>query len=340
MIMGIFRRFLWQKKLVIIVELVILAAAGFYFFSNRNGKPTENTTIERGEVREELVLSGELKAESHAKLAFGSSGSVAWVGVKEGQWVEKGQALLKLDTVPLNSTYQRALSSYRLTQATVNRVHDDLKNKGNSETFTEKETRTTVEVANDQAYEATITAQKALKDATLKAPFAGLVVNLSSNAPGVNVTAAIVQVEIVNPQTMYLSVNADQTEVSSFKVGDKTEIVFDAFEGQILNGSISSIAFAPQTSEGGSTYPLRASLSVDNSNYKYKVGMTADSKFILQEKQNVLYVPPKFVKSDKDGKYVLTQEGKQKVYVTVGIEGDERVEITGEIKEGDKVYND
>jgi multidrug resistance efflux pump len=297
---------------------VILALAGFYFLSSKNGKPTESATVELGEVREDLILSGELRAQEHAKLAFSSSGTVNWVGVEEGQWVEKGEALLKLDTTVLNSTYQRALSAYRLTQATVAKVHDDLKNKGNSETFTEKETRTTAEVANDQAYETMVAAEKALRDATLKAPFAGLVTNLASNSSGVNITLSVVQVEVVNPTTMYLSVNADQTEVSNFKIGDKTEIVFEV----------------------GSTYPMRVALDVDNSNYKYRVGMTADSKFMLRQKQNVLYVPPKFVKSDKDGKYVLTQEGKQKVYITVGIEGDDRVEISGNIKKGEKVYND
>lgn len=337
--MNFVRRFLRQKKLVIIIELFILAGAGFYFLSSRNGKPSENATIQKGDVREELVLSGELKALSHAKLAFGSSGSVAWVGEKEGGWVEKGQALLKLDTVVLNSAYQRSLAAYRLTQATVDKVHDNLKDKDTAESFTEKEIRTTAEVANDQAYEAVVAAQKALKDATLKAPFAGLVTNLLTSSPGVNVTVGIVQVEIVNPKTMYLSVNADQTEVSQFKVGDKTEIVFDAFEDETVTGVIAAIAFAPLTSDGGSVYPLRVLLSVDNSNYKYKVGMTADSKFILKEKQNVLYVSSKFIKSGKDGKYVLIQEGKTKVYVTVGIEGEDTTEISGDIKEGEKVFN-
>lgn len=337
--MTIFRRFLRQKKLVIAIELLILAGAGFYFLSTKNGKPTENSTVERGSVREELVLSGELKAENHAKLAFGSSGTVSLVSVKEGEWVEKGYSLLKLDTVALNTSYQRALSAYRLTQATVDKVHDNLKDKGNSESFTEKETRTTAEVANDQAYEAVVAAQKALRDATLRSPFAGLVTNLVTTSPGINIIAGTVQLEVVNPKTMYLLVNADQTEVPHFKVGDKTEIVFDAFEEEPIHGTISAIAFAPLTSEGSSVYPLRVSLDVDNSNYKYRVGMTADSKFILQQKENVLYVQPKFVKSDKDGKYVLTQDGKKKVYITVGVEGEDRVEISGEINEGEQVFN-
>lgn len=338
--MSIFRRFLRQKRLVIVIELLILAAAGFYFLSSKNGKPAESATVERGEVKEVLILSGELRAQEHAKLAFGSSGTVAAAYAVEGSWVEKGEALLKLDTIALNSAYQRALSAYRLTQATVAKVHDNLKDKGNSETFTEKETRTTAEVANDQAYETMIAAEKALKDSTLRAPFAGLATNLVTTSPGVNVTIGVAQIEVVNPQTMYLSVNADQTEVPQFKVGDKTEIVFDAFEEEPLVGTIASVSFAPVAGESGTVYPIKVVLDVDNSNYKYKVGMTADSKFVLTEKQNVLFVPPKFVKSDRDGKYVLTQEGKKKIYVTVGIEGDDRVEITGDIAQGTTVYSE
>lgn len=335
--MNFVRKFFVHKKLLILAIVVIGIAS--IFLISRNGKQTESEKVSKGEVKEELVLSGELVSGNHAKLSFQSSGLISWVNVVEGQFVKKGTALMALDTQNLNSTLQRARSDLRSAEATVAKVHDDLKGKGNSETFAEKEERTTAEVAKDKAYEAMLQAQKALKDATLIAPFDGFVTNLVANSRGMNATVGVTQVEIVNPTNLYLSVNADQTEVGNFKVGTKGNIIFDAFENQEIEGTVTSISFSPVDSEVGSVYELRLSLNLDNDDNKFKVGMSADVRFTLKQTNNVLYVTPKFVKTEKDKKYVKTENGKNKVYIEVGIEGEDRTEIKGNIKEGDLVFN-
>jgi RND family efflux transporter MFP subunit len=331
----------WYKKRRnwVIAIVVALAIVLIRIVSQPTAKVTETATVSRGEVKEELILSGEVKAVEDVSLPFASSGSLSWVGVHSGVKVVKGQALMKLDTFKINSTYQKAASAYRLTQATVAKVHDNLKDKGNSETFTEKETRTAAEVANDQAYEAYISAQKDLRDATLTAPFAGVVTYVSNETSGVNVTAGVVQVKVVNPESIYFSVNADQSDVSKLSVGRAVGIVLDAYSDGSLPGKVSEISFTPSEFDSGTVYPVRILLTIDNSSYKYRVGMTGDARFVLSQKENVLFVPNKFIKSDKTGKYVLVEDGKTKKYVEIGIEGEDRVELKTDLSEGTVVYN-
>lgn len=327
-----------RKKYWIIAVLLLV---GFFIFrgmSSGNAKPMEEATVTRGTVKEELVLTGEIRAVEDADLPFGGSGTISWVGVKVGDRVTRGQALMKLDTVRLNSAYQRAASAYRLTQATVDKVHDNLKDKGNSESFTEKETRTAAEVANDQAYEAYVSAQKDLRDATLVAPFNGIITAITNEVPGVNVVAGTPQIKIINPDTLYFAVNADQTEVGKLSVGQKSVLFLDAFESE-MNGTIANISYAPSAADSGTVYPIRITFSENVSNSKYHVGMTGDASFTMSEVTDTLFVPNKFVKSDKTGKYVLVDQGKTKKYIEVGIEGDDRVEIKGDISEGVVVYN-
>lgn len=324
----------WIIAIVIVIAIVFVRRA-----STPSTKVTETATLTRGEVKEELVLSGEVKAVEDVSLPFATSGNLTWVGVHAGIKVNKGQPLMKLDTFKLNSIYQRAASAYRLTQATVDKVHDNLKDKGNSETFTEKETRTAAEVANDQAYEAYVSAQKDLRDATLIAPFSGIITYVSNETPGVNVTAGVTQVKVVNPETIYFSVNADQSDVSHLTVGNPAEIALDAYSDSAINGKVTEISFTPSEFDSGTVYPIRILLSVDNSSYKYRVGMTGDARFVLSRKENVLFVPNKFVKSDKTGKYVLVDDGKTKKYVEIGIEGEDRVELKTDLGEGTVVYN-
>ena len=74
-------------------------------------------------------------------------------------------------------------------------------------------------------------------------------------------------------------------------------------------------------------------------NNKIRVGMTGEARIILSQKENVLYIPPKFLKSDTRGKYVKLGSKNHKVYVQTGIEGEDKVEIIDKIKEGDRVYD-
>ncbi|MBP7118943.1 efflux RND transporter periplasmic adaptor subunit [Candidatus Woesebacteria bacterium] len=328
------RRRTWILAIVVVAIILVVRQV-----TKPATKATETATVSRGTVKEELVLSGEIKAVEDASLPFSTSGSLSWVGVHAGIKVTKGQPLMKLDTFKLNSIYQRASAAYRLTQATVDKVHDNLKDKGNSESFTEKETRTAAEVANDQAYEAYISAQKDLRDATLIAPFAGIVTYVSNEVPGVNVTVGVTQVKVVNPSSIYFSVNADQSDVSKLALDRAADITLDAYTDAAITGKISEISFTPSEFDSGTVYPIRILISADNSQYKYRVGMTGDARFTLSEKENALSVPNKYIKSDKQGKYVLIGDGKTKKYVELGIEGEDRVEIKTDLTEGTVVYN-
>jgi len=326
-----------RRKFWIIATIAAVILFGISRLASGPAAPKETSKIERGTVKEELVLSGEIRAQEEANLAFGGSGKLTWIGVKTGDRVVRGQALAKLDTVILNTSYQQALSALRAADATVARVHDDLKGKDTSETFTEKETRVTAEVAKDRAYENMVAARKALFEATLTAPFNGVVTEIVNESPGMNVVAGTTQITVVNPESIYFSVNADQTEVSHFKIGDNSQITLDAFDEKTLTGTITEVAFTPSTQESGTVYPIRLKLLADN--MTYRLGLTGDASFVLSEKQNVLHVPNKFIKSDPTGRYVFVGDGTVKKYIEVGIEGDERVEIIGDIEEGTTIFN-
>lgn len=325
-----------HKKLTI--GFIVVSIIVFLIFRSRanlNGT-TKEAVVERGTVEEEITLTGEVKATEYAILQFNTSGTVSWVGVKVGDTVTKGQALMKLDTTKLNAAYQVARLNLRAAEANLDEVHDDVKGNDSDETFEERNTRTAAETAKDKAYEAFVAAQKDLRDATLIAPFSGKVAILNSEAAGVNITAATPQVVLVNPETVYFEVSADQTEVSGFKIGDKAEIILDAFDKDPTEGVVTSISIAPDTAESGTVYPIRISLPVSE---KYKIGMTGDANFITSRKENVLYVPSNFVNSDKEGQYVLVGAKKEKRYLDVGIEGSERTEVTGNISDGEKVFD-
>jgi RND family efflux transporter MFP subunit len=332
-----------HRKFLIIIGVLLalfLVARTSIFKPKGNGK-TRTFVVTRGDVESAMVLSGEVDVNEKASLQFPNSGQLAWVGVKEGDSVVKGQALAKQDTTQLDASNMIAWSNYRETQATVEKVHDDIKGHSGDETFAMKETRTIAEVANDNAYAAVLKSQKNLEDANLFSPINGVVTSVKYKIPGPVVFPTDIEVEIVNPNTLYFSAKAEQTETNNIKVGQKVNISLDAFPEKTFPGHIVSIGFSPKANETETVYEVKVAFDdFDNSDMRIRVGMTGDLKIILSTAKGVLYAPPVYVKSTNGTHYVIVGKDKRKVNVNVGVEGDERVEISGDgISEG-TILND
>ncbi len=299
----------------------------------------ETVEVKKGTVAEELILSGEIKAKEHALLKFQGSGEIGWLGVTEGQWVKKGELLIRLDTANLYAAYEQAVAALRSAQATATRALDDVKDRGDEETYTEAETRTIAEAARDSAYRAMTIAQENLANGGIRAPFDGIISNIAYPFSGINILISENQIEIVNPETLYVGVSADQSEVIELSEGQKVTIILDSFIDEEIQGEIDFISYTPMAGEIGAMYKITVKLTSNADPGKIRVGMTGDAKFVLSEKEDVLYVPNQYVNTDKEGKYVFKNTKDNKVYIEIGKEGEERVEIMGDIKEGDILYD-
>ena len=309
-----------------------------YIFPSKDG--FEEAKIEKGMVREELILSGEVQADEHARLSFLSSGELDYVGVTEGQEVKKDDVLAKLDATVLYQTYLAAEADLRRYDASRTRTYDDVQGHVKDETFAQIEARTIAETNRDKAYRAYISAQQSLNNATLRAPFDGIISSVTHPYTGINTSLTESQIEIVNPKTVLFEVSADQSEVNQIAKGQKVIIVLDSFPENDYEGRVEFISLTPKVGEAGAVYEVKVRFSdTDLDLDKLRIGMTGDAKFVLSQKEDVLFVPSTFVNSDTKGNYLNLGKVNTKVYVEVGLEGEERTEIKSNVKEGDVVYD-
>ncbi len=338
-VINLFKYF-WHRKRLLILFLVVALIIWFYYSrsqSKKNGY--EQGVVQKGQVNQELVLTGSVKATEYANLSFETSGKLLEVAVNEGQFVNKGTFLGRLDTTSLYAAYQQAQYNLRSAEASLDNVYDKLQGHEKDESFTQIETRTAAEVARDNAYQAMLIAQRNLAGATLYAPFSGIVTNIQNPFTGVFVMATQPQFELVNPETIYFGVTADQTEIISLNQGQNVSITLDAYPDKEISGKVKKIDFAPSTTEIGVVYEVEVEI-VDSGDIDYRLGMTGDAVFVLDQKDEALYVPSGFIKSDKEGRYLLLDNGARKVYVELGLEGVGEVEvISDEISEGQVIYD-
>jgi RND family efflux transporter MFP subunit len=333
------RLFSTRKRVIWTLVLIAIIILGKIFLFGPKNAVSTSAVVKRGDIKQELTLSGQIEAQDHVILSFAIPGRVNWVGVKEGDWVKKNQAVASLDTEVLNAALRQAWQGFTAAKATSDKYYDG-RDPNKAESYDQKIERTTLDTAKNNAYDNVRIAQENLKNAYLYSPIEGLATNVSPNLAGVNVSALNSGYEIVNPSTVYVKVTADQTEVGSVKEGQIGTIIFDSYPEQQITGTIKEISFAPDSNESGTVYDIKVILSnIDDSSYKYRLGMTADVNFVTKEDKNVLIIPSEYVKSDNNGKYVLVGQNRKKTYIKTSVENDVNTEVTKGLLEGDVIYD-
>jgi len=92
---------------------------------------------------------------------------------------------------------------------------------------------------------------------SLSTPIAGVVTNMTHPYAGVNVAVTDVIAEIINPETVYFSASADQTDLPNIQEGMAGEITFDAYPDIKVPATVRSIAFTPKEDETGTVYDVK-----------------------------------------------------------------------------------
>ncbi len=311
---------------------------------NKEKKP-ETYKIKKETLKETLSLSGEIDAEEKAVLKFQTSGRLAWVGIKEDDYVKKYQVIASLDQRDLKNRLQKHLNTFTSQRLTFDQTKDDYWNKQYdlSESIRKSAERTLQDSQYDLNNAVLDVELQSLtvEYANLWTPIEGIVTRVDTPFAGVNITPSGAEFEIVNPKTIYLSVTAEQSDVVLLKKGMEGEVIFDAYPNRTFTGVIDYISFSPKKGETGTVYQVKLILDNKARELPLKLAMTGDVSFITREKPNVLSVPLKFIKKDNKGNYIVRERKskKEKIYVKRGEEFDSKVEIKNGVEAGDIVYD-
>lgn len=330
-------RKLLTRRNLLVAGLVLLVVLWWWRGKQAEVQKTASlqrvVTVSRGQVELSLQVSGEVKADSRATLNYPASGKVAYMGVKEGDVVKKGQLLAYLDPGDLQAAERKAYYTYLAADTYAKLIEDQVKGHDSDETFTQKNSRVTAQTSRDSAYDTWLTTRRTLQNSQLVAPFSGVVTSVTATAVGD--TASIADgISLVDPTSLYFSAEVDESDVGKVTESQKVEVSLDAFPKQKFEVNIGEVGFVSGISSTGATiYPVKLVFKKEDMP-RLRLGMNGDAKIVLAVKENVLKLP---VEAVVEGQ--VNPEGKdaKKVPVQVGLEGDTEVEIVSGLNEGAKV---
>ena len=359
--------------LAIVVVLIILLVVGKkagWFGNSANVKEVEITKIEPINITETVAATGKIQPEVEVKLSSEVSGEIIELPVVEGQAVEKGDLLVRINPDIYQSSVERARASYQNSKANYAQTQANLKQAeadyNRNKTLFEKGVISKAEwdavVSNyevaqankESAYfsmqssAATVTeAQDNLGRTNIYAPMSGTIskldAELGERVVGTQQMAGTEILRVANLDNMEVEVDVNENDIVKVSVGDSTIVEVDAYLGKEFKGivtEISNTADNELTTDQVTNFKVKVRIlkeSYDDlmegkpENYSpFRPGMTATVDIITNKRMDVLGVPISSIVIKTD-----TTAAKKSFVTKPADEDEERFECVF-VKDGDK----
>jgi HlyD family secretion protein len=194
------------------------------------------------------------------------------------------------------------------------------------------------QAAITQAEQSLKQAQLKLDQATLTAPFDGVVAAVDI-VPGSAASSATPAISLIDRSTLHVDLKLSENDVAKVQLGQPVTLTIDALKDWKASGTVSYIAPSADSSNDVVTYRVRVDFPDDDA--RVKVGMTANLSITTASKDGVLLVPNTALlpKGASHAVQVLGADGKttSEVEVQTGLSDNTQTEITSGLKAGDKV---
>ena len=255
------------------------------------------------------------KPGAGARLAPPAPGIVAEVSCAEGQRVEKGAGLFRLDSRPVDVAVEFATQTYE-------RQKKLLTAGGTSQKALQE--------AEQQL--ATVRTQLALLK--IQAPFAGVITRVNAR-PGEAVDLTSVLGELVDTDRLVVTTSVPSSELAGLKAGQSVEFI----AGDKALAARGAVAFvSPQVDPKTGAALVRASIPAEAG---LRSGQYLQIRIVSEERRDCLAAPLESIVRNEEGNNVIALvQGDKAVQkpVKTGVRDGKLVEVEGEgLKEGDAV---
>jgi len=301
-----------KKRNIIILVVVAVVLAGA-IIANIGLDRKERTEVAVGEVERGTLIArvsgpGRVRAETTVQVSSSVMGRIVDLAVDEGDVVNEGQFLLRLDDVYYRSIVEQSRAAVVRAEARLSTAERDFSDY--EEQFAvglvserERDEMHAVAVSARQSFEEARASLRASQDQLEKtvfyAPIDGVITRLNVEQ-GENVVtgtmnaAGTVILTISDLSHMEVEAEIDETDIVDVTIGQKAEIEVEALMDTVLVGTVTEVGNSGLTSMAGTQEEVTnflVKVLVDDWHERLKPGMTATVEIITAEHVDALNVP-------------------------------------------------
>jgi RND family efflux transporter MFP subunit len=220
--------------------------------------------------------------------------------------------------------YQSALASYNLTATDIN----DSAVKSAADTLVAAQQS----VADDQ---------RKIDQAKIVAPFDGIVLEVLAT-PGETVAAGASIIHLADPKALEARTTVTEEDYPLARIGQTVQVYFDSQPDIVVNGHVTYIVPLRDSSSTSPVYPIY--IGLDQIPDGLAPGMTVDAKVSVAKRSNVLRLPRAVVHARANNTADVqvwnpAHHQTENRTITVGLRGDQYVEVLSGLNEGELVVS-
>ena len=357
----------WILRLLIVVALVATVLVLKQTVFKAQPIPVTVAEADLGRVESTVTNSraGTVRAERRAKLSPEMGGQVAELPFREGDRVEAGEIVLRLDDRAQRARLELARRDVEAAQADSQRTcitadragreldrvrvlaEDDLLSP---DVLDQSESsKAAADAACDasrsnigRAEAAVVVARTELERMILRAPFSGVIAEVSielgdwttPSPPAMPVPAVV---DVLDPNSLYISAPMDEVDSGRVEPGQQVRITVDSHRNQSFGGRVNRVApYVLDLQEQNRTVEIEVEIDPLEAGVKFLPGTSADVEVILEVHDEAVRIPTSAL---MEGNRVLTVADGFLVEkeITPGLKNWDFTEVLTGLEAGDRI---
>jgi HlyD family secretion protein len=313
-----------RKALYITLFSVTIFAivVSYFLFKNKDESIAIKTEkVELRTITQKVSAIGKIRPETEVKISSEASGEIMFLGFRDGDSVNKGQLLVRIQPDIVQSQLEQFTASadaskiaIDATKAEMDRAQADFKRISDlyAKQYASREefdrAKSTLEQAQSRFrssgsdYTRAFSALKQMRSqasrTTLYSPMSGTVTSLSVEAGEKVVGTAQMQgtemMRIADLNIMNAWVDVDENDIVFVKIGDTARIRVDAMPDEELFGYVYEIGHSAKTSAAGTQEEVtnfEVRIRIIDKDKRLRPGMSCSVEISTETHPNVLSVP-------------------------------------------------
>ena len=359
------------KNLLVILAIAATISASAYVVPNyfkSNGKTVDVAIISRQVISPSILSSGFLAHEEEVMLSSEVIGKVDELMIEEGDSVNAGDLVLRVDDKNFLAGLEQSEASVRINTIDIERQEVRISNLERQ--FARSSSLYEQDLIGEEEYESLrnqldlaridfssskerLTQAEAQLDQVLDnlsktkiiSPIDGVVTSLdikvgetaiasSTNIPGSSLMT------IANPASIYTEVLVDEADIANIEIGQRAEIVAIAYPDQPMTGVVRFIANTAKIAPGrtGLSFVVKIDIT-DPGEVVLRPGMSCRAEIFTQQEQSVAAVPIEAVIFEEDRAELRSEHFifindngvARKTKVEIGLSDDEYQELISQV---------
>jgi membrane fusion protein (multidrug efflux system) len=290
--------------------------------------PVEVSHVAKRPIAASYTGTAPLEATGEAQVVAKTGGVLVQMLAEEGDVVQKGQVLARIDPDRARLEAARSLATVRKLENNFRRSKELVERK-----LVSADAHDQIRYELESARASYELAQLELSYTNITAPISGVIAQRmakAGNLVGLNSTVF----RIVDNSRLEAVLNVPERELATLKAGQPIRLAVDALPNQAFTGVIDRVS--PVVDSGSGTFRV---VGVFDGGGVLRPGMFGRIQIVYDQRDNALTIPRTALIEDEGDTAVYTVRAKKAVRVPVqlGYVNGELAEIRAGLKEGDAV---